>query len=157
MVDNIWVIGSHYNVFWRTKPNIYIIYTLAFWSYWYQAIIPHSFRYSTYYLRLRSPIDMDYHLMSNYIYLPVCQSNLASTILALLLTVLAEWSSLSPVVKLYLSFSVVFTGVVNSASTEEEPHVIVNVVPANSRTLRCVQVKEFVENLHILIAKCMKI
>lgn len=40
MVDNIWVIGSHYNVFWRTKLNIYIIYTLAFWSYWYQAIIP---------------------------------------------------------------------------------------------------------------------
>lgn len=86
MVDNIWVIGSHYNVFWRTKPNIYIIYTLAFWSYWYQAIVPHSFCYSTYYLRLRSPIDMDYHLMSNSIYLPVCQSNLASTILASLLT-----------------------------------------------------------------------
>lgn len=95
--------------------------------------------------------------MSNSIYLPVCQSNLASTILALLLTVLAEWSSLSPVVKLYLSFSVVFTGVVNSASTEEEPHVIVNVVPAISQTLRCVQVKEFVENVHILIATCMKI
>lgn len=66
--------------------------------------------------------------MSNYIYLSVCQSNLASTTLALLLT--AEWSSLSPVVKLHLRCSVIFTGVVNTASTEEEPHVIVNVVPA---------------------------
>lgn len=46
----------------------------------------YHFCYSTYYLRLRSPIDMDYHLMSNSIYLPVCQSNLASTILASLLT-----------------------------------------------------------------------